>query len=169
MRRPEARVAKFPRLAAARPRFEVAWRPKRRPPRTKHPKFTHFHRNGLRCGQFPGVWVARAHCRVPGQGGSDPTATLCVRTLTPECARQPLDMHVGGAAHTHIIGPTCESSGPRASRRAHVRIGGTRMRLSRVVRAGFVAVGVIMRGSETVRQWWQLGPTTGSRNPLMRS
>ena len=78
-------------------------------------------------------------------------------------------MHVGGAAHTHIIGPTCESLGPRASRRAHVRIGGTRMRLSRVVRAGFVAVGVIMRGSETVRHWWQLGPTTGSRNSLMRS
>ena len=34
-----------------------------------------------------------AHCRVPGQGGSDPTATLCVRTLTPECARKPLDTH----------------------------------------------------------------------------
>ena len=28
-------------------------RPKRRPPRPKHPKFTHFHRSGLRFGRFP--------------------------------------------------------------------------------------------------------------------
>ena len=31
-------------------------------------------------------------------------------------------MHVGGAAHTHIIGPTCDLSGPRANHRAHVRV-----------------------------------------------
>ena len=34
-------------------------------------------------------------------------------------------MRVGGAAHTHVIGPTCELSGPRASYRAHVRYQGT--------------------------------------------
>ena len=28
-------------------------RPKHRPPRPKHPKFTHFHRSGLRFGRFP--------------------------------------------------------------------------------------------------------------------
>ena len=28
-------------------------RPKRRPPRPKHPTFTHFHRSGLRFGRFP--------------------------------------------------------------------------------------------------------------------
>ena len=28
-------------------------RPKRRPPRPKHPKFTYFHRSGLRFGRFP--------------------------------------------------------------------------------------------------------------------
>ena len=27
--------------------------PKRRPPRPKHPQFTHFHRSGLRFGRFP--------------------------------------------------------------------------------------------------------------------
>ena len=30
-------------------------------------------------------------------------------------------MRVGGAAYTHVIGPACEVSGPRASHRAHAR------------------------------------------------
>ena len=36
------------------------------------------------------------------------------RTLAPECARKPLDMHVGGAARTHVVGPRCRSSGLHA-------------------------------------------------------
>ena len=36
------------------------------------------------------------------------------RTLTPGCARKPLDMQVGGAARTHAVGPRCRSSGLRA-------------------------------------------------------
>ena len=35
-------------------------------------------------------------------------------------------MHVGGATHTHTIGPTCDLSGPRANQRAHVRVIGPR-------------------------------------------
>ena len=35
------------------------------------------------------------------------------RTLTPVCAHKTLDIDVGSTAHTHIIGPTCRSSGPR--------------------------------------------------------
>ena len=33
-------------------------------------------------------------------------------------------MHVGGAAHAHLIGPTCRSSGSRANERANVRVKG---------------------------------------------
>ena len=44
----------------------------------------------------------------------EPNRTPHGSALTPGCARKPLDLHVGGAAHTHIIGPTCRSSGPRA-------------------------------------------------------
>ena len=40
-------------------------------------------------------------------------------------------MHVGGAAHTHTIGPTCEVSGPRANQRVHVR-GEERRQLARL-------------------------------------
>ena len=36
------------------------------------------------------------------------------RTLAPECARKPLDMHAGGAARTHVVGPRCRSSGLHA-------------------------------------------------------
>ena len=39
-------------------------------------------------------------------------------------------MHVGGAAHTNTIGPTCEVSGPRANQRVHVR-GEERRQLAR--------------------------------------
>ena len=39
-------------------------RPKRRPPRPKHPKFTHFHRSGLRFGRFPAQ-----HRSIGGVGG----------------------------------------------------------------------------------------------------
>ena len=38
-------------------------------------------------------------------------------------------MHVGGATHTHTIGPTCDLSGPRANQRAHVRVIGPRCAL----------------------------------------
>jgi len=38
--------------------------PKRRPPRPKHPKFTHFHRSGLRFGRFPAQ-----HRSIGGVGG----------------------------------------------------------------------------------------------------
>ena len=31
-------------------------------------------------------------------------------------------MHLGGAAHAHLIGPTCRSSGPRAGHRANVQV-----------------------------------------------
>ena len=96
-------------------------------------------------------------------------ANPLLRVLTHSIARKPASESMGGAAHVRISGPTRALEGPRAGHRVNVRIGGTRIRLSRVVRAGFIAVGVIMRGSETVRQWWQLGPTTGSLNPLMRS
>ena len=96
-------------------------------------------------------------------------ANPLLRVLTHSIARKPASESMGGAAHVRIRGPTRALEGPRAGHRVNVRIGGTRIRLSRVVRAGFIAVGVIMRGSETVRQWWQLGTTTGSLNPLMRS
>ena len=38
--------------------------PKRRPPRPKHPKFTHFHQSGLRFGRFPAQ-----HRSIGGVGG----------------------------------------------------------------------------------------------------
>ena len=42
----------IPTEARSRPTTPLT-RPKRRPPRPKHPKFTHFHRSGLRFGRFP--------------------------------------------------------------------------------------------------------------------
>ena len=45
------------------------------------------------------------------------------RTLTSVCARKPLDMDVGGATRTQVIGPRCRSSGLPASHRARVRQG----------------------------------------------
>ena len=33
-------------------------------------------------------------------------------------------MHLGGAAHAHLIGPTCGMSGPRAGHQANVRLQG---------------------------------------------
>lgn len=44
-------------------------------------------------------------------------------TLTSVCARKPLDMDVGGATRTQVIGPRCRSSGPPAGHRARVRQG----------------------------------------------
>ena len=76
-----------------------------------------------------------------------------LRVLTRTIARKPAMWSVGGAAQARISGLTCGLEGPRAFYRVNVRSGGTRMRLSRVVRTGIVAVGVIMRGSETVRHW----------------
>ena len=75
-------------------------------------------------GSSRGGWVARARCRAPRRGGSDPTATLCVRTLTPECARKPLDTHVNPSTCTWAALPTRISSGPRATCRAHVPLQG---------------------------------------------
>ena len=49
----------------------------------------------------------------------EPKRTPHGSALTPGCACKPLDMHVGGAAHTHIIGPRCRSSGPRAPGSTH--------------------------------------------------
>ena len=46
-----------PRAVRPNGRFDLVptplMRPKRRPPRPKHPKLTHFHRSGLRFGRFP--------------------------------------------------------------------------------------------------------------------
>ena len=70
-----------------------------------------------------------------------------LRAVTRSIARKPVSESVGGAAHVRISGLTCGLEGPRAFYRVNVRSGGTRMRLSRVVRAGIVAVGVIMRGA----------------------
>ena len=39
-------------------------------------------------------------------------------------------MHVGGAAHVHVVRLTCGMSGPRACHRAHVRMNGPRCRPS---------------------------------------
>nr|DAF39172.1 MAG TPA: hypothetical protein [Caudoviricetes sp.] len=61
-RRVVALLLQFPRLLAVRSRFEVAWRPKCRPPRRKTPTMGCRGRSGLRCGHNgarPGV--SRAH------------------------------------------------------------------------------------------------------------
>ena len=130
-RRVAALMMRFPpRLAAARALFEVVWRPKRRPPRQKTVEKHCWGRSGLRFGQFPGVWVARAHCRAPGQGGSNPTATLRIRTLTPEYARKPLDTHVNPSTCTWAALPTRIPSGPHPTYRAHVRVVGPTCELS---------------------------------------
>ena len=64
-------------------------------------------------------------------------------------------MHVGGAAHAHIIGLTCGLYGPRACLRADVRVRGSRCEMTgldmasgpRVPRPG--SVGQVARLSET--------------------
>jgi len=55
-------------------------------------------------------------------------ANLLVRALTGYIARQPTIPCLGGAAHAHISGPTCELAGPRACHRANVL--GKRFRVS---------------------------------------
>ena len=54
-------------------------------------------------------------------GQVPPRHQLRGRTLTPQCACKPLDMHMGGAAHTHTIGPTDGASGPRAPSGVHTQ------------------------------------------------
>ena len=40
--------------------------------------------------------------RAPGTGA------LLLAVLTLQCARKPLDVHVGGVAHAHVVRLTCE-------------------------------------------------------------
>ena len=51
-------------------------------------------------------------------------ANPLMRALTRNIARKPAIWSVGGAAHAHISGLTCELAGPRANQRAHARIRG---------------------------------------------
>ena len=53
-----------------------------------------------------------------------------MRTSTPRCARQPLDAHVGDAAHAQVIGLTCGISGPGAGHRVNVRVRETRCEMA---------------------------------------
>ena len=91
-----------PRLLAVRSRFEVAWRPKCRPPRRKAPTMGCRGRGGLRSGHN-GAWP-----RV-------------------ELAREPLNMRVNPLIRTSTsryargVGPTRESTGPGASQWAQAR------------------------------------------------
>ena len=48
-------------------------------------------------------------------------ANPLLRSLTGYFARKPAIPRLGGAAHAHISGLTCESAGPGADQRAHVR------------------------------------------------
>ena len=80
-------------------RFEAVWCPKCRPPRRKTVKTGCCGRGGLRFGH-------NGACR----------GVLF--------APKPLNMRLGGAAHAHLIGPTCGLYGPGADRRANVRVVG---------------------------------------------
>ena len=49
-------------------------------------------------------------------------ASLLLRAVTRSVAHRPAIVSVGGAAHARISGLTCGITGPRASRRARVRM-----------------------------------------------
>ena len=109
---------------AVRPWVGVVGCPNCRPPRRKTLKTGCLGRGGLRFGRSGvrrGVHARRCgHYSESSPDRSHANPLAC--TLTPSYARQPLNMHVGGVAHAHIIGLTCAMSGPRACHRAQVRM-----------------------------------------------
>ena len=109
--------------------------PKRRPPRPKHPKFTHFHRSGLRFGRFPAQ-----HRSIGGVGGrrKDRRAWLrCPWAAGPgRASRRRADQRPGpagveGAGRTG--GPGCGARG-RWRGLAGLRAAGSRVAISRAGR-----------------------------------
>ena len=96
--------------------------PKRRPPRPKHPKFTHFHRSGLRFGRFPAQRRS-----IGGVGGrrKDRRAWLwCPWAAGPGCGargRQGLaGLRDDAPSHTSATRPR-RCGGRRKDRRAWLR------------------------------------------------
>ena len=98
-RRVVALLLQFPRLLAVRSRFEVAWRPKCRPPRRKTPTMGCRGRGGLRSGH----------------NGARPRVELARKPLNMRV--NPLDTHVNLSTCAWEALPTRISSGPRASQR----------------------------------------------------
>ena len=109
-RRVVALLLQFPRLLAVRSRFEVAWRPKRRPPRRKTPTMGCRGRGGLRSGH----------------NGARPRVELARKPLNMRV--NPLDTHVNLSTCAWEALPTRISSGPRARCRAHARVSGAQAR-----------------------------------------
>ena len=97
-----------PRLLAVRSRFEVAWRPKCRPPRRQTPTMGCRGRGGLRSGH----------------NGARPRMEIAREPLNMRV--NPLDTHVNLSICVWAALPTCISSGPRARCRAHARVNGPR-------------------------------------------
>ena len=83
---------------------------------------------GLLVAKWSAFWVQRC---LAWRASS--YANPLLRVLTHDIARKPASESMGGAAQARISGPTRALEGPRAGHRVNVRIGGTRMRLSRVV------------------------------------
>ena len=104
--------------------------------------------NGLLMAKWSAFWTQR--CLSWG----------VVRTLTPGCARKPLDTHVNPSICTWAALPTRISSGPRATCRAHVRLVGPTCEslgpradvradawLCRTVMTASIATGLELRGT----------------------
>ena len=109
-RRVVALLLQFPRVLAVRSRFEVAWRPQRRPPRRKTPTMGCRGRGGLRSGH----------------NGARPRVELARKPLNMRV--NPLDTHVNLSTCAWEALPTRISSGPRARCRAHARVSGAQAR-----------------------------------------
>ena len=103
-------MLQFPRLLAVRSRFEVAWRPKCRPPRRKTPTMGCRGQGGLRSGH----------------NGARPRVELARKPLNMRV--NPLDTHVNLSTCAWEALPTRISSGPRARCRAHARVSGAQAR-----------------------------------------
>ena len=131
-------------------------RPKHRPPRPKHPKFTHFHRSGLRFGRFPAqrrsiggvgrhrrAWLrcrwaaagpgrassrrAKPHVSTPGTTGVEGTGGIC-RSAGGR-RRDPAGLRDNAPSHTsaHQAPPVWRApEGPEGT--ATVPVGGGRAR-----------------------------------------
>ena len=103
-----------PRSACSQPK-----RDKTLPACTKRPKMRVFWRAGrILSREHPqtdhsGRILSRKTLRSGNAGRVPSRLQLRGRTLTSVCAHKTLDIDVGSTAHTHIIGPTCRSSGPR--------------------------------------------------------
>ena len=163
-------------------------RPKHRPPRPKHPKFTHFHRSGLRFGRFPaqrrsigGVgrhrrawlrcrWAAagpgrasrrrtKPHVSTPGTTGVEGTGGIC-RSAGGR-RRDPAGLRDNAPSHTsaHQAPPVWRApEGPEGT-------GGLRGAAPNEVRTPSLAGGRGLRRLEHQRGHKQPGPA-GSQERL---